>query len=401
MKKKWKIFFAILYYVLTFSLGVFIAIALPTANRDIQRYKFINQYIDNGELYKAVDLMCEIYNKDTIYENKENEVYVFETMFPTTVLVEGTENETKTVYDASYVFIIRNLQREWFEKNSDNLSIVKINGDKKINILNSDLDGDGNFDTIASLIDSHYICFSVNKLKFDNVSSMELVNMYGETIFKITDLTLNYSSEFFNEGQSFITKYNEFNSDGKISTEENQELENIYKQLNEKNNNYQKIGSYSLDEINDIAIRDSVSFVLIYFIWVYILGDFIVGKRYIWRFIKWLFKKIKNKIKPEKEKEEPLALGKNFFSLVTFEIETPEDFAESVVINYEHEENSAYNFKCVITKGSNYSKQERIHGGVYKLTSTECDGYVIIDLPEQLEVKGYKKTVSFVVRKEN
>ena len=399
MKKKWKIFFAILYYVLTFSLGVFIAIALPSANRDIQRYKFINQYIEDGELYKAIDLMCEIYNKNSIYENKDAEVYVFEVMAPTTILVEGSEEETQTVYDSSYVFIIRNQKRETFEKNSDNLSLVKINGDGKINILNSDLDGDGNFDTIATLIDSNYICFSVNKLKYENVSSIELVDMYGETVIKVENLNLNYTSEFFTEVQQFISKYNEFYSDGNINTEENQELENIYNQVHKKNDNYLKIGSYSLDEINDIAVRDSVSFVLLYFIWVYILGDFIVGKKYIWRFIKWVYKKIKNKVKPEKE--EPLALGKNFYSMLSFEAEVLDGFEGSIIINYEHEENKAYNFKCIITKGSNYIKQERVHGGTYKLKSTECDGYVIVDLPETLEVKGYKKTISFLVRKEN
>lgn len=400
MSKKWKIFFKILYYVLTFSLGIFIAFVLPSANRDIQRYNFINQYIEEKDLVKAVDLMCEVYNKEIVYENEEKEIYIFETMTPTIVKVEESEDEEKYIYDASYVVIIRNLKRETFEKTSDNLSKITINGENKIEILNSDLDGDGNNDTVATLIEGSYICVSLHKVNYTEINSIELVDAYGVTVTKV-ELSLDYSTDFFKECESFIAKYNEFYEDGEINDSENIELENIYKKLNEKNANYQKIGSYSLEEIEEIAIRDSISFVLLYFIWVYILGDFLVGKRYIWRFIKWIFKKIKNKIKPAKEKDEPLALGKNFYSLVTLQLEVPEEFSGSVLVSYEHEENSAYNFKSVITKGSNFIKQERVHGGVYKLKSTECDGYEILDLPEKLDVKGYKMTINFKVKKEN
>ena len=411
MSKKWRIFFKVLYYFLTFSLGVFIAIVLPNANRDAVTYEFLDNYIENGEYVKAIDLLGGLYNKNEIIKENlgENngELIVFEmnSFLEQTIENETNEDveekETKRIINASYVCIIRGLERGWFESKDKNESKILINEDKKIDILQVDLDENGELDSIATLINSNYICFSIDESKFpEGANSIKLIRADGTSHFELKNLKLDFDSDFFKKTQTFIEKYNLFNEDNKFSKEEDLELESIFNQINKEDANYQKSGTYSLKEINDEAVRKSIIFVIIYFVWVYILGDCLVGKRYIFRFFKFLFKKIKNKIKPE-EKNEPLALGNNFYSSVTFEITNCEELESDIIVSYEHETNKDYNFKCIITKKDNFKKKERIHGGTYKLVKVECKGYEIVDLPEKIEIKGYTMNIKFSIKKGN
>lgn len=410
MSKKWRIFFKVLYYFLTFSLGIFIAIVLPNANRDAVTYEFLDKYIENGEYVKAVDLLGGLYNKNEIIkenlgENK-GELIVFETNSFLEQVIEDDENnaneekETKRIINSSYVCIIRGLERNWFESKDKNESKILVNGEK-IEILQVDLDENGSLDTIATLINSNYICFSIDKSNFPNgANSIELIKADGTSHFELKNLNLDFNTDFFVKTKTFIDKYNLFYEDNDFSKEEDLELENIFKQINKENANYQKSGTYSLKEINEEVIRKSIIFVVIYFVWVYILGDCLVGKRYIFRFFKFIYKKIKNKIKP-KEKDEPLALGNNFYSSVTFEIMNCEELQSDVIVSYQHETNKDYNFKCIITKKDNFKKKERIHSGTYKLVNVECKGYEVIELPEKIEIKGYTMNIKFSIKKGN
>ena len=78
MKKKWRIFFGIIYYFFTFSLGLMIALILPGVNRDIIMYDYLDAYIEAGDYVKAVDLLGGLYNKQSVFEDKEKDVVIFE-----------------------------------------------------------------------------------------------------------------------------------------------------------------------------------------------------------------------------------------------------------------------------------------------------------------------------------
>lgn len=401
MKKKWKIIFGVIYYCFTFSLGIMIALVLPTVNRDIIMYEYLDNYIENGEYVKAVDLLGGIYNKECILEDSEKNIVIFETTSLLEIKEKKDEVETKkTIINGSYICIVTNLQREWFEiENEDNnLSKVLINGNQKIDILQHDLDEDGKLDTIATLIDSNYICFSIDHANFNEVKSIELINAKGDSLVNVTNLELNFGSDFFDKTKEFVTKYNLAYEDNKFTKEENEELKQIYDKVIDENPNYQNSGTYSMEEINKEANRDSVSFILIYFIWIYILGDCLVGPRYIFRFIKFIYSKIKKK---DDSKENQLALGNNFYSSVTFELENKDEYDGDIILSYEHEKNRDYNFKVIINKSTEYKTKERIHGGIYKLTNIECQEYKVIDLPERLDVKGYTMNIIFKIKKEN
>lgn len=401
MKKKWRIFLGIIYYVFTFSLGIMIAVVLPTINRDIIMYEYLDDYIESGDYVKAIDLLGGIYNKESVLEDDKNNVAIFETNSLLKIKEIKDEIEVeKTIINASYVCIITNLQREWFELEDEdkNLSKILINGKDKIEILQTDLDEDGKLDTIATLIDSNYICFSIDQTYFENINSMELVNAKGESLIKLENLNFDFNSNFFNETKQFRDKYNLFYEDKNFSKEENIELEKVFDDINTKNPNYQTSGTYSLKEISEKANKDSIVFVLIYFVWIYILGDCIVGPRYIFKFVKFIYSKIKKKDSSEKEE---LALGNNFYSSVTFESEQKEGIEQDIIISYEHEKNRDYNFKVIINKQKEYKSKERIHGGIYKLTSVESQNVKVMNLPEKLEVKGYTMNVIFKIQKGN
>ena len=403
MSKGWRIFFKVLYYVLTFSLGTFIAIVLPTVNRDIVTYEFFDKFIEEKEYVKAIDLLGGLYNTEAVYRvDGENEVIIFETA--SRVQKEEIIDEEKVkidTFNASYVCIIRGLNREWFENDDEEKNQSKIFlDDKPVEILQTDLDGDGKNDTIATLIDSDYICFSIDEILYSEVNTIELIKADGNSLLKLTDLNLNFTSSFHLEVEEFIKQYNLLSEDGEFSVEDDAKLLEEYLRINKANTNYQRSGTYSEDKIKNEANKDSIIFVLVYFICIYILGDCLVGQRYIFQFFRFLYRKIKNKIKPEVENE-PLALGNNFYCSVTFEATVCDGFDKDIIISYEHTSNKVYNFKTIITKSTEYKKVERIHGGVYKLTNVECPNYTISNLPLEVDIKGYRKEIKFIVNKEN
>ena len=401
MSKKWKIFFAILYYLLTFSLGIIIAVALPVVNREIITYEYLDKYITEGDYVKAVDLLGGIYNKESVLEDEEKKLYIFET---NSLLVlketDGDVETTKTVINGSYVCIVKGLNRVDFEVEKDNQSKVLLNGTEKIEILQSDLNNDGELDAISTLIDNNYICFSIDYELHKNTNSIEIIGASGQTVLKVEGLSLDFSSNFFNETKNFVLTYNAYYEDKVFSEEENTNLENMYNEINQNNPNYQKSGTYSLEEISKKANQESIIFVLLYFLWIYILGDCLVGKRYIFRFFKFIYLKIKNKIKKE-EKTEQLAIGNNFYCTITFEATIYEGFKDDIIISYESLTNKENNFKCVLTSGADYLKKERVRGGSYKLANVECPGNTLIGIPEALDVKGYSKNIKFEIKKES
>ena len=292
MSKGWRIFFKVLYYVLTFSLGTFIAIVLPTVNRDIVTYEFFDKFIEEKEYVKAIDLLGGLYNTEAVYRvDGENEVIIFETA--SRVQKEEIIDEEKVkidTFNASYVCIIRGLNREWFENDDEEKNQSKIFlDDKPVEILQTDLDGDGKNDTIATLIDSDYICFSIDEILYSEVNTIELIKADGNSLLKLTDLNLNFTSSFHLEVEEFIKQYNLLSEDGEFSVEDDAKLLEEYLRINKANTNYQRSGTYSEDKIKNEANKDSIIFVLVYFICIYILGDCLVGQRYIFQFFRFLY----------------------------------------------------------------------------------------------------------------
>lgn len=396
MSKGWKIFFKILYFFFAFGVGIFLILVVPPAKRDELSFKYLNNYVENKEFVKAVDLLSYVYNADDIsndtFENNSGLV-IFEGL---SIYTETVEEKTTSVLNNSYVGIIYNLDKLSFYGN-DNKSILKIN-DKNVEILLYDYDGDGTLDSVPSLINSTYLCFTVNKEEFTEFNSIELVQKDGETYLKKENLGLTFESDFFTAVENYVTKYNFDLEDNVFSTSEELELLAEFDNVHKLNSNYQMLGTYkTAEKVFDEANIEAFWFLFGFIIWAWILGDCLVGKRYTFQLIKTIFLKIKSKIKPSKVNNE--AIGSNFFSLVTFKAELCEGFDKDIIISYECPSDKQYNFKVIVGKNDNYLIKQRVRGGKYRLTKVECAEYQVSNLPEEIEVKGYTMLIEFNISK--
>ena len=397
MNKGWKIFFKILYIVITFGVTVFLILVYPNAREDELRFIYLSEYIENKEFDKAVDMLSYIYNKEEVYNEKV-------TTNSGLVLYEGisryektNEDETKSyIINEAYICIIYDLEKLQFYGN-ENKTVVKVNN-QEIKIVTHDFDGDGTDDSVPSLINNHYISFTIDKTVFETVDTIELLDKDGLTVFKLENLSYDFKTEFFTAIETFVSAWNTAYADEELSKEEDVILTSEGKKILEVNSNYQIIDTYGTNNItisNEVT-KDSILFVLGFLIWVCILGDCLVGKRYIFGFIKRIFFKIKDKVKPKTAQEE--ALSANFFSLVTFEAKICEGFEKDVIVAYECLSNKQYNFKVIINKTNDYIIKQRVRGGKYKLSSVECPGYDVLNLPEEIEVKGYTMLIKLNIQ---
>ena len=254
-------------------------------------------------------------------------------------------------------------------------------------------------DRISTLISSDYICFLLDSEVFTNINEIKLLNATGETYYLNNGLSLKFDSNYFVATEEFRKTYNEYGKDNDFSQEEDAKLGAMYEAINKENPNIKKTGSaHSVEALRKQANKEALIFVLLYFIWIYVLGDFLVGKRYIWKFICFIFRKIKDKIKKPDDKE-VLAVGNNFYSQVTFEIENSDLLEEDVIISYDAVEKEREPIKVILMKANGYKKKERVRGGKYKLTSYECERFNVLGLPAELEVKGYTMKIKLKVEK--
>lgn len=394
MSNKWKIFFKILYIVITLGVAVFLILVYPNAREDELRFIYLSDYIENKEFDKAVDMLSYIYNKEEVYNEKvtTNSGLV---MYEGISLYEKTnKDETKSyIMNEAYICIVYDLEKLQFYGN-ENKTVIKVNN-QEIKIVTHDYDGDGTDDSVPSLINNHYICFTIDKNAFEEVSTIELLDKDGLSVFKLENLNYDYDAEFFTAVQTFLSYCNSAYADEIFSKEENEQLKSEGAKILELNSNYQIIDTYGTSHItisNEVT-KDSILFVLGFLVWVYILGDCLVGKRYIFGFIKRIFFKIKDKVKPKTAQEE--ALSANFFSLVTFEADICEGFDKDVIIAYECLDNKQCNFKVIINRTNDFIVKQRVHGGKYRLSKVECPDYEVLNLPEEIEVKGYTMLIKF------
>lgn len=409
MKKKWRIFFFVIYFLFTFILGIMIALVLPGVNFDILQYQKMNDFVETKQFVYAMDLIGGLYNEEKVKHIETDEdsgIVIFEA---DSFYLKTNEDKSQTqLINNAYVCFVYGIDNvEAFSHESLNVSRVVFNDKEDWSIELDNYYEELKSHTVETLINSNYICFSIDKMfcdakGFDEVGSIKIYdannNLYEEFLL---DNNLDFSGEFFEQTSEFVDKYNEFYSDRNFSTEENTVLENILKEIQQVNPHCIKSGTYVYDEIYKEANEESIIFVLIYFIWVYILGDFLVGPRYILRFLTFLFRKIKPiKVKANEEVTEPV-LGFGFISTVSIDVKVPEGFEEDVSVMYEHTVNPEYNFKTVITRTVDYKKKERVHGGSYKLISVTCPGFEVVNLPEILEVKGYTMKLSFEIKHKN
>ena len=393
MSKKWKIFFKILYYLFAFAVGLFLILAVPSAKKDELSFRYLNDFVENEEFVKAVDMLSYAYNATEISNEKLDKnagLIIFEEL---STLDQTVEEVTTTIMDNSYLCIIYNLEKLSFYGNDENKTILKINGNP-VEILTHDYNGDGTNDSVPSLINSTYICFSVHQTEYEKFDSVELLDKDGNVYLIKENINLTFESDFFTISKGFVEKYTAALVDKVFDKNEDTALRTEFDTIHTLNQNYQLIDSYGTStKIYEDASKESFIFVLTFFIWALVLGDCLVGKRYIWN----LLKKIFGKIKPKKAKSNE-AIGTNFFSMVTFKANIFDEFTKDVILSYESLIDKQYNFKVIIGKNSEYLVKQRVHSGKYKLINVECTDCEVLNLSDEIEVKGYTMLIEFNIQ---
>ena len=88
----------------------------------------------------------------------------------------------------------------------------------------------------------------------------------------------------------------------------------------------------------------------------------------------------------------------NFYSTVTFKATVCEEFDTDIILSYEHETNKDFNFQIILTKTKEFVTKMRVHGGKYKLKNASCKEYIIENLSDDLDVKGFFVEVAFTIK---
>ena len=110
MKKKWRIFFFVIYFLFTFVLGFFIALVLPQVNYNILKYEKLNEYIETQQFVNAMDLVGGLYNKEPIFHEKYDEdsgIIIFEANSFYVKTIKDVENDitTRNIYK-NYLYTV-------------------------------------------------------------------------------------------------------------------------------------------------------------------------------------------------------------------------------------------------------------------------------------------------------
>ncbi len=376
MNKKAKIFLNVLYYIFTFGLGILLAFVLPGLLMTYNIPNHIEDYInENPESAKAINLLVGFDDSDYAYHQKFEDgsgIVLFRTL-----ITEDETGENKTQQDKVYLaysgflYGTNGNYNTW--ERMPNLTSLVINGDIKIQLLNYDSDSDGKFDNVLSLVKNNYIFFSIKKVDTEQINDIKFIDSFGN-LYKDVAVNLDFSDEFFTKLTEFVEVYNNNSADERLK-----ELQTNFLSSKET---YQKCDTS--EEIKSANIIGAI-WIVVYFLVIYIIGDFI-GMRFILRGIMYLVRKIRKKDKKVEPELTDGVYGTDYYTQLEIKILFDECDGSNVTINY-HNETDEINM--IFTKANNYTVKERVHAGTYLNAYLEANGYMAVDMPTTLVVRGF------------
>lgn len=398
--KHGKLFGKIIYYVFTFTIGILLAVFLPYIYMsDGENLNIMKKALESGNYAGAMILVGGHFDDRPVFHQS------FESgggivLFSATTLVytDGTDEEEvdESKVHKSYAGFVYGVKDSYLltaeTRNKSKLLIEDGDGkEHTVEILDGDINGDKINDTVTTYYTHGFFFLDLDADRFSSLRKLTFIDRDGKTFQQIS-LNLNFEEQFFTDVTEFADEYNRDYKSEKLP-----ELNAAFLQ---KCENY-RISSLGVAQSR--ADTKATIVVVVYFVSVYVIADFWLGRRYILRFFKWfLFKvcKIKTKKKEPKRQE---VFGSDYFCQVTFELDVSEieNFAESVQIRYTSEKGEEVSF--ILLKRDKYKSTQRIKAGVYVNMWIDIDRaeYVAQDLPENLEVEGYRKTFKIkILRRE-
>ncbi len=390
--KKTKLFAKIVYYVFTFSLGIFLALFLPIYYMMTETPRIIQQSLEQGNYSDAMSLVGGYYNSQPVFQknfSKKGGIVLFEAAtlmyFPDSD-EENEKNQDESKLHKAYAGFVYGVKDSYLltgNNESNNAKVVVTDKDgikRDYDLLDSDSDGDQIKDTCATFFTNGFFYLDIDLDTYKSVSKIELLDKNGD-VFESLESDLSFQGTFFSDVNDFVEEYNKDHKSEKC-----QELNDVFLA---KSQNYQ-MSSTSL--ARNKADSKSAVIVVVYFLCVYIIADFLVGRHYIIRFFNWLLVKVfKVKFK-EKQPKYKEAFGHDYFCQVTFALDLSDvdGFSDGVQIKYSNEENEV----CfILLKEQNYTATQRVKAGTYVNLWIDLDKnvYRTQNLPETLIVEGYQK----------
>ena len=431
--KKGGLFGKIIYYLFTFIIGIIIALGLPYYFYHFTvSPEFIAKSLNNGDYTSAMVLVSNYFNKESVYHSQfENGggLVLFEAVNHYEKSVgDDSERVEGTLYKSFIGFVYGTSETYnvyGTVSNRTKLVITTENGIAiDVDLLDYDADGDGTVDGIATQTQNGFIIFEVSEetLQPANVSvynstiaSLALIDKHGNEFWSAQDVGATFEAPFFKEFDEFIPKYNSlvekfYNSTlNDEKSQINSELEQLFNSFEAslpQKGNYAVISAGSDDylrvdrQLSKAANKKAIPVIIVYFVCIYVIGDFLLGTHYIIKFFRWfLYKvcKIKPKNRQKRKKEE--IFGYDYYSSVTMslDLESVPDFNESVQVKYT---NSDVEIVFILLKENNYTATERVKAGIYVNPFIDMNrAYAPTNLPENLEVEGYKMDVKIKIIK--
>ena len=384
MSRRLRLFIKIAYYVLTFGLGIFIALILPGALLYETLVEDMNNNLLSGEYDKSMSRLGGYYDSEYAYLEKfddDSGIVIFRAM---TVATEEQPNKAQLCY-AGFLFNVKDSYKDKKLEYGNRTCLMVNDGltdEKRIDLLNYDSNKDGGFDSINTLVNYSYVYFEVLKGSVEEIKSLTFYDI-DYNAFKTVNLSLKFDDVFFTSLETFVSVFNQDNNSS--------ELPGLEQTFMNQSDRYKK-GSYS--DVYSAVNKKSALIVVIYFVGVYVLADFLVGQHFIIRFVLWVISKFRKK-KNQSDVVEP-EIGSDYYSQVTFKVLVDDDVQSTCSIKYSNEQDE---IEVIFSKASNYEAVKRVHAGKYTNFRFESSELDVIDPPKDLEVRGFKMEVILHTKK--
>lgn len=382
--QKANLFPKILYYICTFLLGIFLVFTMPyffTADIVFQK---TTEHLVNGEYFEAMQPMALYFNRNPVVVSRldNGSVVVFEAS-TYGLDDEGREDRTKVrSFYVGFLYDAYDFKAGSTEERKSELLVADVGGNTKtveLAVYNTDSYGRLN----------GYAYFELDPI-IQSIATLEFLDVDGNSRIKIDNVNLNFDGAFFADIAPLVEYYN---SD---RVEESQ-LKRLSDEFLSKDSNY---AEFSEEEAKKIADTRSVIIIVAYFVIVYVIADFLLGGHYIIKFFRWfIYDVCKAKPKHRKVKPNEEIFGHDYYCQVTVSLDLADvpEFNESVQVKYT---NTDVEIVFILLKENNYTATERVKAGIYVNPFIDMNReYAPVDLPDNLEVEGFKMDVKIKIIK--
>ena len=393
MSKGAKIVINIVYYAATFVIGLFLAISLPAIMIYNNSLSDVKNSLESGNYERAMMHIGGYFDKNYIYLDNNSDVADV-VMFNALTLVYNSGEDDKTADETKvhkaycgYMFNMKSTYNTAGKLDANQTALLIYDKDGEIHryeLLDYDVDNDGEVDSVATQSSFDFIFFEIPYEETTTVSKLEFVSKDGSIYKTITfDNYLRFDEQFFQDVNSFMEEYNrDYNSN---------ELDNLDKELR---NNDSYVMSSNSDIIKNVN-RKVALYVVLYFVAIYLIGDSLFGFKFVIRGVKWIIRKVSKR--EETDTVHIREVIEDMHCMLTMKLEDRIDADLEVTITYA---NSKEEIKLTLNKENNYTASKRVVAGTYTYQGVKIsEGYEIVNPLDKMALTSFSEEVVIKIKK--